>query len=89
MDSITQNGVISSIKDRTVVVAKKYPVIKAGQPVKFKWKNTTLYFACCDCALVHTIVYDVAGDVLTMRTWRDVKETKRLRKKEGIILQKP
>mgnify|MGYP003579554454 FL=1 len=67
------------------MAGKRYPVVKGGQPVKLNWRKTSLYAACCDCSLVHRVRFTVQRDVLTLRTWREKGETKRLRKRDGVV----
>jgi len=55
---------------------------KTGEPVRFK-KNEVKYLACCDCNLVHAILYSVVNkDCVEVIMYRDDYLTDLERKKE-------
>jgi hypothetical protein len=66
----------------------KYPQLGEGQPILIRL-NEPFYSCCCDCALVHKEVYDLAiydGEVmLEVRHWRDNRRTGQKRRYKGVI----
>jgi hypothetical protein len=42
------------------------------------------WFQCCDCALVHKLVFGTDDGGLTMRVFGDAEETRKARLREGI-----
>ncbi len=59
----------------------KFKDIKDGEPVvleyvqAFKTKGAIMNFACCDCGLVHRIVYIPLKTRLKIYFWRDNRRT--------------
>jgi len=52
-------------------------------------KTIVSYEQCCDCGLVHMVVYEVdkSGAIHSM-AYRDDDETEKVRKKDGIVVYK-
>jgi hypothetical protein len=63
---------------------KMYPDIAPGQGVEIDWKNQDYLMACCDCHLVHRLSFEIKGDKLIMRVWRENKRTASLRQHRGV-----
>ncbi len=59
----------------------KFKQVKDGEPVTikyvqaFKTKGAVQNFACCDCGLVHKIVYIPLKTRLKIYYWRDNRQT--------------
>lgn len=66
----------------------KFKDIKNGEPVilkyvqAFKTKAASMNFACCDCGLVHRIVYVPLKTRLKIYYWRDNHRTANRRRKK-------
>lgn len=52
-----------------------------GEPIRVVWKNERLNTICCDCDLVHRFSFDVDGEYVVVRAWRDAKMTQYFRKR--------
>lgn len=67
---------------------RKHRTLKWVQPVRRGY-----LFACCDCALVHRMEFRIVADQggyrqrVQFRVWRHEKQTKLLRKKQGIVVR--
>lgn len=65
----------------------KYPQLKDGEAVRFDPDRVKLYFACCDCGLVHRINVTRHRKTrnLTMRWYREERRTgqRRRRRREA------
>jgi len=57
----------------------KYKKMNAGEGTPIS-AGITLKFACCDCALVHTIQFFKTKEGLDMAHWRDNRATAQLRR---------
>ena len=59
----------------------KFDRIEAGEPVTLKYvqalkmKGATMNFACCDCGLVHKIVFLPLKTRIKLYFWRDNRRT--------------
>ncbi len=69
----------------------KYKQIEDGEPVTleyvqaFKTKGAVQNFSCCDCGLVHKIVYIPLKTRLKIYYWRENRQTaNHRRRKEGF-----
>lgn len=58
---------------------KRFKSYKPGEQMKLNWKKNFLRAVCCDCAVVHDVVFTVAGDTLTLQAWRNNKMTRLVR----------
>ncbi len=68
----------------------KFEDIKDGEPVTinyrqaFKQKGATMNFACCDCGLVHNIVYMPLKTRIKIYFWRDNRRTANRRRRKSL-----
>lgn len=66
----------------------KFIDIKDGKPVileyvqALKIKGATMNFACCDCGLVHNIVYIPLKTRIKIYFWRDNRRTANRRRRK-------
>ena len=66
----------------------KFRKIEDGEPVILKYvqamkvKGATMNFACCDCGLVHRIVYIPLKTRLKVYFWRDNRRTANRRRRK-------
>ena len=68
-------------------VMKLYPDIGAGEGIAIAWETEDLKFACCDCNLVHRLIFRVEGDKVIVSGWRDNRATAQLRRRRGIPIK--
>ncbi len=67
----------------------KFKDIKDGEPVVLKYmqaqkqKGAVMNFACCDCGLVHNIVYMPLKTRIRIYFWRDNRRTANRRRKKN------
>ena len=58
----------------------KYYRLEDYEPTYFDWRDTTLRFACCDCGLVHDIVFRANGSKSFVMFRRRNRSTGQLRR---------
>ena len=58
----------------------KYPELEDNEPTLFDWRTSTLRFACCDCGLVHDIVFVPNGAKSFVLFKRKNRSTAQLRR---------
>jgi len=64
---------------------KSFNQIEPGQKIVVDPKTNGLFFACCDCNLVHQIQFEVNKEGnLVVQFWRHNKKTAGLRRHRGI-----
>jgi hypothetical protein len=49
--------------------------------------NNILYFACCDCGLVHRIEFKKINRLVKMKMFRENRRTAAYRREHGIIVK--
>jgi hypothetical protein len=61
-----------------------YYKLKDGEPITSRGKGGFVYIKhmCCDCGLVHRVIYKVPGNVLEYRAWRDYRATAAARRRK-------
>lgn len=68
----------------------RYKKLKAGEWVQPRMKDYRM--ACCDCGLVHRLVFKIVTvgkkAVIRFKAYRHVRDTKLLRKKDGITIKR-
>lgn len=63
-----------------------FPRIRDGEWVCVTPASGRPYrMACCDCLLVHRLEFEVVGEEIHMRAWRDAEATAELRASEGRV----
>ncbi len=68
---------------RPVARFSRVDQVREGKPYRLKFREdgtAVEYTICCDCSLVHLVEYRPTQSGVTIRVWRDEKQTKRLRK---------
>jgi len=58
-----------------------YPYLKEGESVIIPWKTADYKLCCCDCGLVHRYRFEVKGNNIIMKGWRDNRATGQIRRK--------
>jgi hypothetical protein len=67
---------------------KSFNQIEPGQKIVVDPKANGLFFACCDCNLVHQMQFEVNKEGnLVVQFWRHNKKTAGLRRYRGIPLE--
>jgi len=66
-------------KEKPQIKLPPFPQKRGGECVFINWKHTKFVWMCCDCKLIHRWEFDVEGDVLKLRAWRDDELTKQYR----------
>ncbi len=61
----------------------RFTSIKDGQPVKYA-TNIIYKQRCCDCGLVHAVVYRIVNGMVEETVYRDGWETKQQRRKKHV-----
>lgn len=71
-------------------VMSKFQNIQDGQTITLEYvqalktKGATMNFACCDCGLVHTIVFIPLKTRLKLYFWRDNRRTANRRRRKDF-----
>ena len=67
---------------------KSFNQIEPGQKIVVDPKKNGLFYACCDCNLVHQMQFEVDKEGnLIVQFWRHNKKTAGLRRYRGIPLE--
>ncbi len=56
-------------------MAEGYKVLKPGDPTVRHHREEGLFIACCDCGLVHHVIYEIDDEHIIRRAWRDNRLT--------------
>jgi len=82
---------MKKIKRAVVEIPKEYPVAQPGQWIQPS--NKGFRMACCDCGLVHIMNFRISTKKgkrrIQLQAFRDNKETRKLRRREGIKVTQP
>jgi hypothetical protein len=62
----------------------EYEQIGDGDKISVDWKDQGLNLACCDCALVHYITFEVIDNIIVMTFLRNEEETEKCREAKNI-----
>jgi len=66
------------------LMAKKFQEIEPGHEITIHPDKNDLFFACCDCNLVHQMQFKIDGDNVIIQFWRHKRKTGALRRHRGI-----
>ena len=68
------------MSEKSLKSRSKFERMIDGQAYQINWKEGYLRYACCDCGLVHSIEFEVEGDILFFRYDQEPRATGQLRR---------
>ncbi len=70
-------------------MAGKYQLKEGGEKTVIDLKEGLLHFQCCDCGLVHDMIFEAWEDKLILRIWRNNRSTGQLRRHHSFPFKEP